>query len=135
MASSDWECGSQDARVSGRLAVSESRMLPPQVIVPFFVMPLFPAGMVALGRPKGHRLFAAVGFFAITEYLALVLFGSISLVNFVILSVLYGPHAVLAGEIHIVRGRHFIEMSNGDKYDGPGYALWIGAEFLMIVST
>jgi hypothetical protein len=36
-------------------------MLPPQILVPFFIVPLFPARMVAPGRPKGHRLLAAIG--------------------------------------------------------------------------
>ena len=98
-------------------------------------MPLFPAGMVALGRPKGHRLLAAIGVFAFAEYLALVLFGSLSLVNFTILSFLYGPHAVISGEISIVRGRHFIELSNGDKYEGFSYAVWIASELLAVATT
>src|SRR5689334_4406399 len=110
-------------------------MLPPQFLVPFVVMPLAPAGFIAVGRLKCHRLFAAVGVFTIVEYLALVLFGTLSLVNFIILSVLYGPKAILLGEIYIVRGRHFMEMSNGDKYDGFRYAIWLALELLAVAAT
>lgn len=110
-------------------------MLPPQIVVPFFVMPLFPAGMVALGRPKGHRLVAAMGFFACAQYLAFVVIGSASLMNFLILSALYGPGAILRGDIYILRGRHFIEMSNGDVYGGPWYALWLAADLGAILTS
>jgi ribose/xylose/arabinose/galactoside ABC-type transport system permease subunit len=105
-------------------------MLPPQIVAP-----LFPAVLVALCRPRGHRLVFGCGLFLMYEYLVCVVFGSNLLVNFTMLSVLYGPHAVLTGGVQIVRGRHFIEMSNGDKYEGLAFAFWIAADLAMLATT
>ena len=66
-------------------------------------------------------------------YLAMmiVLIGSMALGNAIMLSILYGPRAVIKGEIWIVRGRTYIEMSNGDRYSG----FWVFLRCIAIFAT
>src|SRR6185312_4818489 len=104
--------------------------------LPFLLIaPLFFSVLIGLSRPKGDRLIAGVGVYVTYIMLEAVLFGSITLVNFLILSTLYGPAAVLSGHIWIVRGRTFIELSDGRRYGGVWGALWSLADFIGLAVT
>jgi len=99
--------------------------------LPFLLIaPLFFSVLIGLSRPKGDRLIAGIGVYITYIMLGAVLFGSLMLVNFLILSALYGPAAVLSGHIWIVRGRTFIELSDGRRYGGVWGALWSLADFI-----
>lgn len=104
-------------------------------ILQLFIAPLFIAIPFGLMRPKGQRLLGSVGLYSVYLALGTMLFGSISLANTIILSILYGPRSVIFGEIRIVRGRQFIELSNGDRYDGFRFFLWWLGIFMTLIST
>ena len=79
---------------------------------------------LVLTRPRGRRLLTFVGVQLAYLSLCCILFGAISLSNLIILSVLYGLPTAWSGDIRIVRGRTFIELSNGDTYHGLSFGLW-----------
>jgi len=39
----------------------------------------------------------------------------------------------LRGDLYIVRGRTFIELSNGDRYVGIWFALWVFGDFVTLI--
>jgi hypothetical protein len=96
------------------------------------IPPIFFSLLIGLTRKKGDRLIAGIGVYLIYIVLATVLFGSLSLANRLILSALYGPKGAFTGAVTIVRGRTYIELSNGARYEGIWSVLWNIADFVTL---
>src|SRR5215208_5636409 len=79
---------------------------------------------LVLTRPRGRRLLTFVGFQLAYLFLFCVLFGGILFSNLIVLGAVYGFSAAWAGDVRIVRGGTFIELSNGDTYGGARLVLW-----------
>jgi hypothetical protein len=103
-------------------------------LLTFAIAPLFFSVPFGAGRPRGHKLLGGITLYMAYVVLMTVLFGSIWLVNHVILSALYGPVAAFSGQIWIVKGRTFIELSNGDRYAGVWSFLWGVAIFVTVAA-
>jgi hypothetical protein len=96
---------------------------------------LFGAVPIGLCRPRGQRLLGIIGTYCAILTCFTILFLSFTLSRTLFVAVLYGPRAVLTGSVWIVRSRDFVELSNGDRYGGGAYFLWMAGTFAILATV
>lgn len=85
--------------------------------------------------PPAKRLFAAAAITLCFVSLFTILFTSLWIGNFIVMSLLYGVGPVWHKQIQMLPERQFVRMSNGDEYHGLLYFLWVMFLFAVLCTN